>query len=116
MVEQTIKDFFASYPVKHLGKGQSILRPGDEVKKVNYLISGSVVQYDISPAGNTVVLNVYKPGTFFPMSCVLNDQPNWVTTTSTPDLAHTSAMPAPICPAPITPTLCISSPRLAPDA
>lgn len=75
-VQQQVEDFFASYPVKRLGKGQSILRPGDAVKKVHYLIEGSVIQYDISPAGNMVIVNVYKPGTFFPMSCVLNNRPS----------------------------------------
>lgn len=68
-----VEDFFSDHPTKHFGKGQTILRPGDEVKKVHYLEKGSVIQYDISPAGNILVVNVYKPQTFFPMSCVLNE-------------------------------------------
>lgn len=76
MVEQQIKQFFSDYPVKRYGKGQSILRPGDNVTKIHYLAEGSVIQYDISPAGNTIVVNAFKPGTFFPMSNIINNIPS----------------------------------------
>lgn len=76
LVEQVVEKFFTEYPAKRYGKGQSILRPGDVVQKVHFLSEGSVIQYDISPAGNMVILNVFKPGTFFPMSNVLNDVPS----------------------------------------
>lgn len=73
---ETIKDFFKDYPTKRLGKGQIMLRPGDMIEKVYYLNEGSVIEYAISPAGNTIIVNVFKPGTFFPMSSVLNEKPS----------------------------------------
>lgn len=58
----------------HFGKGQQILRPGDDIPKAIFITDGLVSEYDISPSGNSVVINLFKPGAFFPMSCVLNQQ------------------------------------------
>lgn len=73
-IKEVVEDFFQDYPLVRFGKGQSILRPGDEVAKVLYLTEGRIIEYDISPAGNTVIINTFKPGAFFPMSSVLNAQ------------------------------------------
>lgn len=73
--DELIKSFFKNYPVSHLGKGQIMFRPGDQINKVPYLELGQVIQYHISPAGNLVVVNAYKPGAFFPMSSVINKSP-----------------------------------------
>jgi len=72
--EATITAFFENYPIVRLGKGQALLRPDDEVTKIHYLLEGRVVEYDISSTGNTVIINTFKPGAFFPMSSVLNHQ------------------------------------------
>lgn len=74
-INRKIEDFFKDYPISRLGKGQSVFQIGDEVDKIQYLIEGTVIEYDITPAGNTAILNAFKPGAFFPMSCVLNNQP-----------------------------------------
>lgn len=74
-VRSKIEEFFKDYPIRRLGKGQSVFQIGEEVNKVQYLVEGTVIEYDITPAGNTAVINAFKPGTFFPMSCVLNNQP-----------------------------------------
>lgn len=74
-VQPKIVEFFKDYPVRRLGKGQSVFQIGEEVNKVQYLVEGTVIEYDITPAGNTAVINAFSPGTFFPMSCVLNNQP-----------------------------------------
>lgn len=73
--EELVWDYFQQHPAKHLGKGQVLLRPGDTITKVPYIESGSIIQYDISSAGNTVIVNAYKPGAFFPMSAVMNHLP-----------------------------------------
>lgn len=73
-VNEIVSEFFQDYPLVRFGKGQSILRPGDEVAKILHLTEGRVIEYDISPAGNTVIINTFKPGAFFPMSSALNDQ------------------------------------------
>lgn len=72
---QLVRQFFENYPTAHLGKGQIIMRPGDDIKKVPYLEAGSIIQYDISSVGNIVIVNSFKPGAFFPMSSVMNQLP-----------------------------------------
>jgi CRP/FNR family transcriptional regulator len=72
----TVQDFFSDYPIVSYGKGEVLLRPGDELTHVHFLVNGSVVQYDISSAGNDVVVNVFKPGAFFPMSLAINHNHN----------------------------------------
>ena len=75
-VKQKIGDFFGQYPEKKLVKQQIIVRPGEDPSGVYYLVSGRVSQYDISPSGTEVVVNVFKPGAFFPMSWAINRTPN----------------------------------------
>lgn len=75
-VKQKIDSFFGKYPEKKFAKRRIIVRPGDDPAGVYYLVSGRVSQYDISPGGSEVVVNVFKPGSFFPMSWAINRVPN----------------------------------------
>ncbi len=43
---------------------------------MKFLVSGTVEQYHITPAGNKVTVNVFKPPAFFPMSWAMNHTPN----------------------------------------
>ena len=70
------EELFSTYPLTRYGKGQIILRPDEEVTKAIYIQEGTITQYDITPAGNEVILNIFKPGSFIPMSNILNDVPN----------------------------------------
>lgn len=76
-VSQIVSKFFDDYPISYLQKGDVLIRPDEELKKVFYLVEGSIIQYDISPAGNEVVVNAFKPGAFFPMSTAINSTPNY---------------------------------------
>ena len=71
-----IEDFFVNSPVFTYGKGQSVLRPEDVPYGVYYLQKGYVRQYLLSPTGDTFVVHIYKPGSFFPLPWILNDSPN----------------------------------------
>lgn len=53
-----------------------MLRPDEPLSSVFYIIEGRVSEYDITPGGNEVVVNAFKPGAFFPMSSALNQLPN----------------------------------------
>lgn len=75
-VEQQVKQFFEAYPPKKFAKNEIIIFGDKTVPPVNYLISGKVAQYDISDSGNKLVINVFKPGAFFPMSHAVNNLPN----------------------------------------
>ena len=75
-VQAKVAKFFAAYREHEYQAGSIIGRPGEELPGVLYLVSGRVVQYDISPSGNEVVVNIYKSGAFFPMSAAINHTPN----------------------------------------
>jgi CRP/FNR family transcriptional regulator, cyclic AMP receptor protein len=84
-IKQLLDDFFAGYPLRRMNKGEIILRPDETLQHVFYLVEGSVVQYDISAAGNEVVVNAFKPNAFFPMSLAINRTPsNYFFETATP--------------------------------
>jgi len=76
-VPHTVKDFFEAYPLRRFEKGDVLIRPEEPIDTVFYLLEGSVVQFDISPAGNEVVVNAFKPLAFFPMSTAINHTPNY---------------------------------------
>ncbi len=71
-----VKEFFGNYSAKRFQKREILLRPEQELTSIFYLEEGMVAQYDISPSGNEVIVNVFKPGAFFPMSQALNKNPN----------------------------------------
>lgn len=73
---EKVDDFFASYPTVHYKKGESILRAEDTPYGVYFLKSGFVRQYVLSPSGETFIVHMFKPGSFFPLTWVLNDTPN----------------------------------------
>jgi CRP-like cAMP-binding protein len=88
-VSQKISNFFTTYPLRTFEKRQILLRPDDMLPSVFYITEGRVSQYDITPTGNEVVVNVFKPGVFFPMSWAINKTPNhYFFEASTPVSAH----------------------------
>ncbi|HSX01454.1 MAG TPA: Crp/Fnr family transcriptional regulator [Candidatus Saccharimonas sp.] len=75
-VAQKIERFFESYPSRHYHKGQILIHAHDEPAHVFHLLEGKVKEYDISYRGDEVVLNVFKPPAFFPISYAINKTPN----------------------------------------
>lgn len=75
-VIRKLNDFFGSYPTIFYKKGETILRAEDSPLGVYFLKSGYVHQYIISPSGETFMVHIYKPGSFFPLMWVVNDTPN----------------------------------------
>lgn len=73
---QKIEDFFRSYPLKQYRKGQILIYANDTPSGVFFIESGSVRQYAISKSGDEVVVNVFKPPAFFPMSWAINNSVN----------------------------------------
>jgi CRP/FNR family cyclic AMP-dependent transcriptional regulator len=74
-VQQKVAAFFDAYPVRKLDKSQIIIHPDDMLREVLYVVHGRINQYDITPGGVEMVVNVFKPGAFFPMSAALNHTP-----------------------------------------
>jgi CRP/FNR family transcriptional regulator, cyclic AMP receptor protein len=75
-VTDKIETFFSAYPLQQYEKGHLLVRAGDNPPGVMYLVSGEVRQYDITKQGDEIVVNVFKPSAFFPMSWALNQSPN----------------------------------------
>ena len=75
-VTEAVRSFFTRFPLKTYRKRELILHAGDPVNSVFYIVAGRVSQYDITPNGNEVVVNIFKPGAFFPMSSAINATDN----------------------------------------
>ena len=75
-VAAKVKQFFSKYPARSYKKGQILIHAGDEPEHIFYLTSGKVKQYDVSYRGDEVILNVFKPPAFFPMSHAVNKLSN----------------------------------------
>lgn len=73
---QATEQFFSQYPQRTYPKGQILIHSGDEPRQIFYLTKGMVRQYDISDRGDEVVVNVFKPGAFFPMLWAMTKLPN----------------------------------------
>lgn len=57
-------------------KGEMILRADDPPHGVYYIEKGVVRQYTINVGGETLMLQLYRPGAFFPMTWAMSDAPN----------------------------------------
>ena len=75
-IKSKITGFFTQYPLRTFDKRQLLIRAESPVDYVFYIVEGRVSQYDITRSGNEVVVNVFKPGAFFPMSSAINKTPN----------------------------------------
>ena len=75
-VAAKIDDFFSKYPEKHFDKGYILASANEDLPGIIHLIEGQVRQYDITSQGGEVVVNVFKPPAFFPMSWAINRMPN----------------------------------------
>lgn len=75
-VKNKVVDFFAKFPLQKYRKGEILVRAGDNPSGIFYLKSGLVKEYAISRKGEEVVVNIFKPGAFFPMSYAINQTPN----------------------------------------
>lgn len=75
-VYQKINEFFSAYKTRSFKAGHVFAHAGEELPGVIHLEEGIVEQYDISPEGNRISLNNFKPPAFFPMSWALNQTEN----------------------------------------
>lgn len=71
-----IDNFFKQFKHQIYKKGEVLIRVDDEPGGVFYLTGGTVKEYAISRKGEELVVNVFKPISFFPMSWAINQTPN----------------------------------------
>lgn len=75
-VADKIEQFFTQFRHQMYKKGEIIIRADEDPSGIFYLKSGMVKQYAISRKGDELVVNIYKPVVFFPMSWAINKTPN----------------------------------------
>jgi CRP-like cAMP-binding protein len=75
-VEEKIRSFFTKYPKRSYPKGQILLFADEKPSHVFFLSSGKVRKYSITDNGDEVIINIFKKGSFFPMSYAINGTKN----------------------------------------
>lgn len=75
-VDAKVRAFFQGFPARKFDKDHILVHAGDDPPGVFYLEEGNVREYDISNQGDEIVVNVFKPPAFFPMSWAINRTPN----------------------------------------
>lgn len=71
-----VDKFFSTYPQRSYPKGQIRVFADESPDHIYYLISGRVRKYDVSYRGDEVIVNIFKPPAFFPMSWAINRTKN----------------------------------------
>ena len=73
---QKINRFFTKFKLTEYKNKELLVRAYDNPRGIFYLKEGFVKMYSISKNGDEVVLNVFKPNAFFPMSWAINSNRN----------------------------------------
>ncbi len=88
-VRNKINQEFSKYPRRTYPRGQILVFADESPEHVFYLVEGRVREYDVSYRGNEIIVNIFKPTSFFPMSWVVNKTPNkYFYKTETPTVLH----------------------------
>lgn len=75
-ISRKLESFFCKYKKQQYRKGEILVRADDDPSGVFYLTEGQVKMYLISRKGDEVVLNIFRPIAFFPMTWALNNTKN----------------------------------------
>jgi CRP/FNR family transcriptional regulator, cyclic AMP receptor protein len=75
-VASKIESHLSKYPKRSYPKGQILIFADENPEHIYYLIQGKVRCYDVSYRGDEVIVNIFKPPAFFPMSWAINQTPN----------------------------------------
>ncbi len=75
-ISSKIENFFTTGQHKTFKKGEVLIRADEEPAGIFFLKQGTVKMYSISENGDELVLNIFKPYSFFPMSWAVNSTKN----------------------------------------
>jgi CRP/FNR family cyclic AMP-dependent transcriptional regulator len=88
-ITDKIHQRFSTSPRREYPKGQILVFGDENPDHIFYIVEGQVRKYDVSYRGDEVIINVFKPPAFFPMSWALNQAPNkYFYKTETPVVLH----------------------------
>lgn len=75
-ITEKLENFFTKFKHQIYKKGEILVRADDDPPGIFYLKSGYVKEYAISKKGDELVVNIFKPISFFPMSWAVNNTKN----------------------------------------
>lgn len=75
-VTDKIQQYFTAFPKRTYPKGQIIIFAEEDPESIYYIAEGKVRCYDHTYRGDEVIVNIFKPGAFFPMAWAINRTPN----------------------------------------
>ncbi|HET8991658.1 MAG TPA: Crp/Fnr family transcriptional regulator [Candidatus Saccharimonadales bacterium] len=75
-VTDKIHRTLSQYPKRQYPKGQILVFADESPRYIYYITKGKIIQYDVSYRGDEIIVNVYKPPAFFPMSWAINETHN----------------------------------------
>jgi CRP/FNR family transcriptional regulator, cyclic AMP receptor protein len=88
-IADKVHEHFSSYPRREYPKGQILVFADESPDHIFYIVEGRVRKYDVSYRGDEVIINMFKPPAFFPMSWAVNRTPNsYFYKTETPVVLH----------------------------
>lgn len=76
LISEKLENFFKQFKHQNYKKGEILIRVDDDPEGVFYLTYGTVKEYAISKKGDELIINIFKPISFFPMSWAINQTPN----------------------------------------
>ena len=75
-VTDKVHNHFSQYPKRTYPKGQILVFADESPEHIFYITKGRVRKYDVSYRGDEIVVNIFKPPAFFPMSWAINHSRN----------------------------------------
>lgn len=75
-VSDKLEAFYTQYKKQTYKKGEILIRVDEEPSGIFFLSKGTVKMYSISAKGDEIVLNLFKPLSFFPMTWAINGTKN----------------------------------------
>ncbi len=75
-VAKKLESFFSQYRLRKYSAGQVLILNGDKSEYIYYILRGKVKQYDVTYRGDEIILHVFQPPAFFPMSQAINKSVN----------------------------------------
>ena len=75
-IDQKIHEALSRYPKRSYPKGQILVFADETPEYIFYITKGRVRKYDVSYRGDEIIVNIFKPPAFFPMSEAVNHSRN----------------------------------------
>lgn len=76
VVSSKVEAFFSDKEEDVYRKNEILTFAHQDPQGVAYVTEGLIEQYDVTSEGNKVTVNMFKPGSFFPMSWAIHKNPN----------------------------------------